>query len=51
MDAADAAPVPEPLVALTVKVYDVPFVRPVMVHVRGLVPHDFVSPPGLEVMV
>jgi len=31
-DATEAAPVPDAFVAVTVKVYAVPFVRPVTVH-------------------
>ena len=31
-DAADTGPVPDAFVAVTVKVYEVPFVNPVMVH-------------------
>jgi hypothetical protein len=31
-EAVDAAPVPEAFVAVTVNVYAVPFVRPVIVH-------------------
>jgi len=49
LEAADAAPVPTPLVAVTVKVYAVPLVNPLTV--RGLVPPDAVWPPGLEVTV
>ncbi|GAA0937135.1 hypothetical protein GCM10009557_95810 [Virgisporangium ochraceum] len=47
--AADAAEVPVALVAVTVNVYGVPFVRPVTTH--GLAEQDAVSPPGLEVVV
>ena len=31
-DATEAAPVPDAFVAITVNVYDVPLVRPVIVH-------------------
>ena len=48
-EAADAAPVPAELVAVTVKVYDVPFVRPVTVI--GLALPVAVLPPGFEVAV
>jgi hypothetical protein len=49
LEAADAAPVPTPLVAVTVKVYGVPLVNPLTV--RGLVPPDAVWLPGLDVTV
>ena len=50
MEAALAAPVPTPLVAVTVKVYAVPGVRPVTVQVSApVVVH--VRLPGLEVTV
>ena len=50
VDAADAGPVPFALVAVTVKVYIVPFVRPVTLHVSApVVEHD--APPGLAVTV
>ena len=49
LDAADAAPVPIAFVALTVKVYAVPFVRPVTVI--GLAAPVAVIVPGLEVTV
>ena len=45
-DASDAGPVPTALVAVTVKVYAVPLVSPVMLQV---VPG--VAPPGLAVTV
>ena len=48
-EAADAAPVPTELVAVTVKVYDVPLVRPVTVS--GLALPVAVFPPGFEVAV
>ena len=48
-DAADAAPVPTLLVAVTVNTYTVPFVRPLTVI--GLEEPVPVSPPGLEVPV
>jgi hypothetical protein len=48
-DAEDAAPVPTLLVAVTVKVYEVPLVRPVTtIGEAEPVP---VRPPGLEVTV
>jgi hypothetical protein len=46
-DGLEAAVVPSPLVALTVKVYDVPFVRPETVQLVPAV--EQVKPPGLEV--
>jgi hypothetical protein len=49
LDAAEALPVPAEFVAVTVKVYDVPFVRPIMV-IGELLPLA-VNPPGLEVTV
>lgn len=49
LEAADAAPVPALLVAVTVKVYAVPLVRPVTVH--GLDAQVPVMLPGLEVAV
>jgi hypothetical protein len=49
MDAADGAPVPTLLVAVTVKVYGVPLVNPLTG--RGLLAPVAVFPPGLEVMV
>ena len=48
-EAADAGPVPMPLVAVTVKVYAVPSVSPVTPI--GLVAPFAVTPPGLEVTV
>jgi hypothetical protein len=48
-DAADAGPVPMELVAVTVKVYAVPFVRPVTVI--GEDDPVAVIPPGDEVTV
>ena len=50
LDAALAAPVPTLLVAVTVKVYAVPGVRPVTVHVSAPVVVQ-VRPPGFEVTV
>jgi hypothetical protein len=48
-EAEDAAPSPTALVAVTVKVYDVPLVRPeTMIGDVAPVP---VKPPGLEVTV
>jgi hypothetical protein len=35
LDAIDGTPVPTPLVAVTVNVYEVPFVNPVTTHVRA----------------
>ena len=49
LDAAEAGPVPAAFVAVTVKVYDVPAVRPVTVS--GLAGPVAVNPPGLEVTV
>jgi hypothetical protein len=49
LETAEAAPVPTLLVAVTVKVYAVPFVSPLTV--RGLLPPVAVNPPGLEVTV
>ena len=48
-EAADAAPIPTELVAVTVNVYDVPFVRPVTVI--GDDAPVAVNPPGFEVTV
>jgi len=48
-DGAEAALVPFAFVAVTVKVYEVPFVRPITVHEVVDVVH--VKPPGLEVTV
>ena len=41
-DATDGAPVPTLFVARTVKVYGVPFVKPVTVHESGPDPHPHV---------
>ena len=49
VDAADAKLLPTALVAMTVNVYGVPFVRPVTVHDRVVVVH--VRAPGDEVTV
>ena len=49
LDAAEALPVPALLVAVTVKVYAVPLVRPVTAI--GLAAPVPVMPPGLEVTV
>jgi hypothetical protein len=49
LEAVDEAPIPLPLVAFTVKVYVVPFVRPVTVI--GLAAADTVFPPGDAVTV
>ena len=49
LDAADGAPVPAALVAITVNVYVVPLVRPV--KVTGEAPPVAVTPPGLAVTV
>ena len=49
LEAADAAPVPNPLVAVTVNVYGVPFVSPITV--KGLLAPVAVNPPGLAVTV
>jgi hypothetical protein len=49
LEFADAAPVPTLLVAVTVKVYGVPFVSPLTV--RGLPVPVMVFAPGLEVTV
>jgi hypothetical protein len=48
-DADEAEPVPDTFVAVTVNVYDVPFVRPVTVHEVVAVEH--VNEPGVEVTV
>ena len=48
-EAAEAAPVPARLVAVTVKVYGVPLVRPVTTN--GLATPLAVAPPGLAVTV
>ena len=49
LDGADAGPVPDAFVAVTVNVYEVPFVRPVTII--GLVAFDAVFPPGLDITV
>ena len=49
LEAADAIPVPTPLVAVTAKVYGVPLVNPLTV--RGLAAPVAVNPPGLDVTV
>ena len=50
-DDADAAEVPTALLAVTVKVYAVSFVRPVTVQERAPVVHAQLAPPGLAVTV
>jgi len=49
LEAADAAPVPTPLVAVTVKVYAVPLVSPFTA--RGLLAPLPMKLPGLDVIV
>jgi hypothetical protein len=49
LEAADDAEVPAALVAVTVKVYDVPLVKPVTVH--EVVADVHVSAPGFDVTV
>ncbi len=49
VDAADGTLLPTALVAITVNVYGVPFVRPVTVHDRVVVVH--VRAPGDDVTV
>ena len=49
MEGLDAGPVPAAFVAVTVKVYAVPFVNPVTVI--GLADREAVIPPGFEVTV
>ena len=49
VDAADGTLLPTALVAMTVNVYGVPFVRPVTVHDRVVVVH--VRAPGDDVTV
>ena len=49
LEAAEAVPVPAVFVAVTVKVYGVPFVRPVTT--MGLAVPVAVPPPGAEVTV
>ena len=52
LDAADAGPAPEPFVAVTVNVYDEPFVRPEMMHDSAVAGDGVqVAPPGLAVAV
>ncbi len=51
LDGADAGPGPAALVARTVNVYEVPFVRPVTTAVVVEPPTVAVMPPGLEVTV
>lgn len=46
VDAADADDVPTELVAVTVKVYAVPFVRPLTMHVVAGATAVHVPPPG-----
>ena len=48
-DTAEAAPVPDTFVAVTLNVYEVPFVRPDTVHDVVVVVH--VNEPGVEVTV
>ena len=48
-DATEAVPVPTPLEAVTVNVYEVPLVNPDTV--QALVPVEQVKPPGVEVAV
>jgi hypothetical protein len=50
-DALDAEPAPAALVAVTVKVYAEPFVRPVIVHWRGPLDQVHVRFSGLDVTV
>ena len=49
IEATDATPVPAEFIAVTVNVYDVPFVRPETVHV--VVALVQVNDPGVEVTV
>jgi len=49
LEAAEAAPVPTPLVAVTVKVYGVPLLSPLTV--RGLPAPLPGTPPGVDVTV
>jgi hypothetical protein len=49
LDGADGGPVPTAFVAVTMNVYDVPFVRPVTVI--GLLLPTNVAPPGETVTV
>ncbi len=48
-DADEAEPVPDTFVAVTLNVYEVPFVRPVTV--QDVVPVEHVNEPGVEVTV
>jgi hypothetical protein len=50
-DAGDAVDVPPAFVAVAVKVYGVPFVRPVTVHEPDAPVTVHVAPPGLAVIV
>ena len=51
LDATEAVLVPTALVAVTVNVYDVPFVSPTTVAVSAPLVHVPVAPPGLAVAV
>ena len=51
LDATDATLVPTAFVAVTVNVYDVPFVSPVTIAVSAPLAHVAVAPPGLAVTV
>ena len=51
LEAIEGKPVPTPLVAVTVNVYGVPFVRVETVHESGPVVQVQVLPPGDEVTV
>jgi hypothetical protein len=51
VEASDATEVPAALVAVTVKVYRVPLVRPVMRQVSGPLVHMHVFPSGDDVTV
>jgi len=51
VEGTDAAPGPALLVARTVNVYGVPFVRPLTVHESGPAVQVHVLPPGLDVAV
>jgi hypothetical protein len=48
-EAVEAAPVPDTFVAVTVNVYEVPFVRPATVHEVVAVVHA--NEPGVDVTV
>ncbi len=48
-ESVEAAPVPDTFVAVTLNVYEVPFVRPVTV--QDVVPVEHVNEPGVEVTV